>query len=146
MTDNSRVLLHGITKDPEADRVRMTIQFGEELSKQYLGEYDGSDPKCRWYNIEQELFMRLSDLAAKRYCNCIIYQTELMGIARAFLEGRPIPSLPIELGTTNFGIKRPSRVRVLVDRIRAPFSSVWIRWKYRHIRRQNRARRKAGVQ
>ena len=68
----------------------MTIRFGDEPAKQFLGEYDGADEKYKFCNIDQELFMRLSDLAVKQYCNCAIYQMELMGIIAAFLSDETI--------------------------------------------------------
>jgi hypothetical protein len=132
-----RVLLHSMTREPEAGRVRMSVQFGDEPLKSYLGDYDASDPKFVCGNVEQELFMRLSDLAMKRYCNCVIYQMELMDIIGAFVSGKGIPAFPIELGTTNFGMSRPSNTRIFFARIRRPFYSAWYWWKFRHIRREN---------
>lgn len=93
-----------MTREPEPGCVRMSVQFGDEPVKSYLGDYDGSDPKFVWSNVDQELFMRLSDLALKRFCNCGIYQMELMGIIGAFILGKSIPAFPIELGTTDFGM------------------------------------------
>ena len=115
----------------------MSVQFGDEPLKSYLGDYDGSDPKYVWSSVEEELFMRLSDLAAKRYCNCAMYQMELVGIIGAFVSGKSIPAFPIELGTTNFGMSRPSNVRIFLNRMRRPFYSAWHWWKFRHIRREN---------
>jgi hypothetical protein len=132
-----RVLLENITQEPEKGRVRMTVRFGDEPANQFLGEYDGADEKYKFCNVEQELFMRLSDLAAKRYCNCAIYQMELMGIITAFLSDETIPPFPIELGTTDFGLPRPSGTKIFFSRIRRPFFSAWYWWKFRHIRREN---------
>jgi hypothetical protein len=69
--------------------------------------------------------MQLSDLALRRYCNCAIYQMELIGIIGAFLSNQSIPDMPIELGTTTFGIKRPSRIKIFVDRLKRPFLLWW---------------------
>jgi hypothetical protein len=132
-----RVLLQSMTREAEPGRVRMSVQFGNEPAKSYLGDYDGSDPKFVWSNVEQELFMRLSDLAMKRFCNCAIYQMELMGIIGAFVSGKSIPAFPIELGTTSFGMPRPSNARIFFDRMRGPFYRAWYWWKYRHIRKEN---------
>lgn len=126
-----------MTREAEPGRVRMSVQFGNEPAKSYLGDYDGSDPKFVWSNVEQELFMRLSDLAMKRFCNCAIYQMELMGIIGAFVSGKSIPAFPIELGTTSFGMPRPSNARIFFDRMRGPFYRAWYWWKYRHIRKEN---------
>lgn len=134
-----RVILQNVTKETEINRVRMTVQFGEEPPKSFLGDYDGTDQRFVLCNVEQELFMRLSDLAQKRYCNCAIYQFELMGIIKAFLSDKPLPEFPIELGTTSFGLKRPTPVGIFFDRLRSPFYIALLWWKYRHIRRENRS-------
>ena len=131
------IFLQNIIREPEKGRVRMTIQFGDEPPKQFLGEFDGGDGKYKFCNVEQELFMRLSDLGVKRYCNCAIYQMELMAIISAFLSGQSIPRFPIELGMTDFGLTRPSDAKVFFDRIRRPFYLAWSCWKLRHIRREN---------
>ena len=115
----------------------MTIQFEGEPPKQFLGEYDGSDAKFTSCIVEQELFMRLSNSAAKKYCNCAIYQMELADIIGAFVSGRHVPPFPIELGTTDFGFKRPSRAKVFFARLRMPVYLAWYRWKCRHIRKEN---------
>lgn len=131
------VLLHSMTSEPEPGRVCMSVQFGDEPVKSYLGDYDGSDAKFTSCNVDHELFMRLSDLAMSRYCNCAIYQMELMGIIGAFVSGKSIPSFPIELGTTDFGMPRPSSTKILFNRIRRPFYMAWRSWKLRHIRKEN---------
>lgn len=115
----------------------MSVQFGEETPKQFLGEYDGSDEKYKFCTIEQELFMRLSDLAAKKYCNCAIYQLELMGIITAFLSDKSLPPFPIELGTTSFGMQRPTAAKIFLRRLIRPFYKAWLWWTLRHIRREN---------
>ena len=86
-----RVLLKNMIRDSEAGRVRMTVQFGEESPKDFLGDFDGANADYKTCNVDQELFMRLSDLAMMRFCNCAIYQMELMGLIGAFLWGQPIP-------------------------------------------------------
>jgi hypothetical protein len=132
-----RVLIENISREPEQGRVRITVQFGDEPSKGFLAEYDGTDEKFKCCSVEHELFMRLSDLALKRFCNCCIYQFELMEIINAFLSKKSLPSFPIELGTTQFGFRRPSEFRILVDRLRRPFLIAWCWWQTRHIRREN---------
>ena len=129
-----------MTREPEQGRVRMTVQFGDEPPKQFLGDFDGRDEKFMSCSVEPELFMRLSDLAVKRYCNCGIYQMELMGIIGAFLSGQAIPPFPVELGTTTFGLRRPSTMKIFFDRIRRPFHLAWSWWKLRHVRRENRSK------
>jgi len=107
-----------MTREPEKGRVRMTVQFGDEPPKQFLGDFDGGDEKYKFCSVEQELFMCLSDLAAKRFCNCAIYQMELMAIISAFLSDETIPPFPIELGTTDFGLTRPTRTKIFCIRSR----------------------------
>jgi hypothetical protein len=132
-----RVLLQDMIREPERGRVRMTVQFGDEPTKQFLGDFDAGDGKFKTCNVELELFMRLSDLAAKRFCNCAIYQMELMGIISAFLSNKTLPPFPIELGTTDFGLPRPTPTKIFFGRIKRPFLRAWSWWKCRHIRREN---------
>ena len=128
-----RVLLETITREPEKSRVRITVRIGDEPAKQFFGELHDPD-SC---TVEHELFMRLSDLAVKRYCNCAIYQFELMGIIKAFLSDESLPPFPIELGTTTFGMPRPTPAKIFWARLRRPFTLAWLWWKLRHIRREN---------
>ena len=127
------VLLESIEKEPESGRVRLMIRVGDESAKMFRAQLH--DPNS--CSTDHELFMRLSDLAVKRYCNCAIYQFELMGIIKAFLSEEILPPFPIELGTTAFGLRRPSEVKVFFDRMRRPFYIMWSWWKSRHIRREN---------
>ncbi len=60
-----------------------------------------------------------------------------MDIIKAFLAGGTIQPLPIELGTTVFGLPRPTASRIFFNRLRAPFVRKWLWWKLRHIRREN---------
>jgi hypothetical protein len=132
-----RVFLQNMIREPEVGRVRMTVQFGDEPPKQFLGEFAEEDEKYKVCNVEQELFMRLSDLAVKRFCNCAIYQMELMAIISAFLSDEAVPPFPIELGTTDFGLPRPTRTKIFFGQIIRPFFSAWYWWKFRQIRREN---------
>ncbi len=132
-----QIFLHRIVREPELNRVRLTVRVGDSPLKDYLADYDNSDPTYKHCNVEQELFMQLSDLAIQRYCNCAIYQMELMGIVGAFISNQSIPDMPIELGTTTFGMKRPSRLKIFVDRLRRPFLLWWYWWKFRKIRKEN---------
>jgi hypothetical protein len=132
-----RVLLQRITQDAEKGGVRLAVQFGDEPTKEFIGDYDGSDAKYKFCNFEEELFMRLSELAMKRYANCAVYQMELMAIIGAFVSGQRIPAFPIELGTTSFGTHRPSSAKIFFNRIRRPIMRAWLTWKLRHVRREN---------
>jgi hypothetical protein len=111
----------------------MSVSVGEEPAKMFRAQLH--DPHI--CSIEHELFMLLSDLAAKRYGNCAIYQLELMDMIKAFLAGESVPPFPIELGTTWFGMTRPKRTKVFWARIRRPFAHAWLWWKLRHVRREN---------
>lgn len=120
-----RVYLDSITAQPEPGCVRMLVRFGEEPPKTFSGGL--ANPNC--CSVDQELFMRLSDLAVKRYCHCGIYQFELMGIIKAFLADESLPDFPIELGTTSFGLRRPSVIQVFWRRLKRSFYSAWYRWR-----------------
>ena len=134
-----RVFLTAMEHEPGSGsgRVRMRVKMGDGEERVFHADYDGPDEAYQFCSVEGELFMRLSKLAVKRYCHCMIYQMELMGIIGAFVEGEEIPALPIELGTTEFGLKRPSAVRVAFDRMRRPFLGAWYWWAWRHLRREN---------
>jgi hypothetical protein len=132
-----RILLQSITQQAEKGSVRMTVQFGDEPIKEFFGAYDGRDEKYKLCSVEDELFMRLSDLAMKRYANCVIYQMELMAIIGAFVSGQAIPRFPIELGTTSLGMRRPSNAKIFFNRTKGPIVRAWYWWKLRHIRREN---------
>ncbi|HQR43096.1 MAG TPA: hypothetical protein PLX97_10445, partial [Gemmatales bacterium] len=43
---------------------------------------------------------------------------ELQGILGAVHKGEPIPPLPIELGTTSFGLKRPGLLQIALNKIK----------------------------
>lgn len=128
-----RVLVEAITKEPENGRFKMAVRVGDEPVREFLGEtYDPTS-----FVFEYDLFMRLSDLADKRYCHCAIYQAELMGIVKAFYyDGTPL-TLPIELGTTTFAIPRPTATQILLARLRRPVAIAWFWWRSRHVRREN---------
>jgi len=132
-----RVLINSILKEADEKRVRMEIQIGDEPAQEFFGEYDGTDPQYKFSSVDEKLFMRLSDLSAKRYCNSAIYQFELMDIIGAYCRGMSTPQYPIELGTTDFGMRRPSRIKIGCDRIRRPFMIVWYWWKFRKVRKEN---------
>ena len=127
------VILESIAIESERGSVMLAVRVGDEPAKKYLVQHD--DPNS--LIIEHELFMHLSDLAATRYCNCLIYQVELIGIIKAFLSSERLPPFPVELGTTSFGIARPTSTKIYFNRLRRPFISVWLWWKFRHIRRSN---------
>ena len=139
-----RVFLTALEHEPEPGRVRMRVRMGDEAERVFSAEYDRADETHKFCSVEDELFMRLSGLATERYCNCTLYQMELMEILGAFVEGREIPLLPIELGTTEFGFKRPSAVRIGIDRLRRPFLSAWYWWRWRRVRRENLKKYGAG--
>ena len=50
-----QVVLHSMTREPEKGRVRVTVQFGDETPKQFLGESGGDNEGFTFCNIEQEL-------------------------------------------------------------------------------------------
>ena len=80
-----RVFLTAIEREPEPGRVRLRVRVGDEAERVFFADYDGADETYKHCSVENELFMRLSELATKRYCNCVIYQMELMGIIGAFV-------------------------------------------------------------
>ena len=111
------VALHKIAKD-YAGLLQLTVSVGHGPIKTYKATYDDSDDKCTLFLFDQELFMLLSDLAFRRFGNCVVYQHELFGIIKAFWYGRPLPPLPAELGTTSFCTLKPSAARIIWNKFR----------------------------
>lgn len=107
------VVLHNIRRLAERGMLELLVSVGNEAPKSFTASYDDSDHECRVCNMEEELFMRLSDLAVRRYGHCGIYQMELMDIVGAFMRSEPHPPFPIELGTTSFGLRRPGPLRII---------------------------------
>jgi len=103
-----KVVLHKITKR-EDGLIDLVVSLGDDPSKTYrAGCYERSQGSF----VDQELFMTLSDLAYKRFGNCVVYQIELMKILMAFDEGDETPEMPAELGSNSFCTIRPGRLRI----------------------------------
>jgi len=96
------VILHQIGKTQEPELFELHISVGDEPVRAFGACYEISSPTSYYCNLDQDLFMRLSDLSAQRFRNCAVYMMELMGIIGAFYRGEPIPDLPVQLGTTSF--------------------------------------------
>src|SRR5262249_10115884 len=106
-----KVVLHELLKRDDG-AIQLLVSFGEEPARAFLASYDGSDPKYKFCSVEEELFMRLSDLAHERFGSSVVYQMELMGIVSAFAAGAAPPELPATLGTTSFCTLKPGKMRV----------------------------------
>lgn len=100
--DTMDVILHSINKRQEAGLFDLCISVGGEPVRTFVASYEISSPTSTYCNLDQELFMRLSDLSVERFRNCAVYIMELTGIIGAFHSGKPIPGLPVQLGTTSF--------------------------------------------
>jgi hypothetical protein len=111
-----KVVLHELLKRDDG-AIQLLVSFGAEAPRAFLAVYDGADPKYRFCSVDQELFMRLSDLAHKRFGNCTVYQWELMGIISAFAAAEQLPVLPATLGTTSFCTLKPGPMRVLWNKM-----------------------------
>ena len=96
-----KVILHSIERR-EDGLIDLEVSLGNDQAKNYQASFDGSDEKYRCAIMDHTLFMSLSNLAHKRFGNCVVYQMELMGIIGAFDKGDDLPPLPAELGTTSF--------------------------------------------
>ena len=101
----------------------MSVQFGDEAGNHILAISTDLMLSSFGGRPEWELFIRLSDLAIRRYCNCAIYQMELMGIIRAFVS----PERASQHFQLSFRERQllvyPAdwRQDILFDRIRRPF-------------------------
>ncbi|MDB4634026.1 hypothetical protein OAG76_01340 [Rubripirellula sp.] len=104
-------VLHDIAKS-EDGCLNVTVSFGDSAPHEYSATYDGSDDKYKYCGVDNELFMLLSDHAYKQFGNCVVYQMELMSIINAFVDEKPLPELPAQLGTTSFCTLKPNAFRV----------------------------------
>jgi hypothetical protein len=111
-----KVVLHELSKRDDG-LIQLLISFDAERAVAFLATYDGTDSKYKLCSVDQELFMRLSDLAHKQFGNCAVYQMELMGIIAAFETNEDLPILPATLGTTSFCTLKPGRTRVLWNKL-----------------------------
>jgi hypothetical protein len=107
-----KVILHKLLKRDDG-AIQLVVSLGDEPARAFLASYDGADPKYKFCSVEEDLFMRLSDLAYERFGNCVVYQMELMGIIAAFTNGEDPPALPAILGATRFCTLKPGRMRIL---------------------------------
>jgi hypothetical protein len=105
------VILHQISWRDDGT-IELLVSCGNDPPRVFLAAYEGL-PKYQCCSLDEELFMRLSDLAHRRYGNCIVYQMELMGIVDAFAKSKELPGLPATLGTTRFCTFKPGRLGVL---------------------------------
>jgi hypothetical protein len=105
------VVLHELLKRDDG-AIQLLVSFGDEPARTFLASYNGADPDYKFCSVEEELFMRLSDLAHERFGNCVVYQMELMSVVSAFAAGAALPELPATLGTTRFSTLKPGTMRV----------------------------------
>ncbi|MAG93986.1 MAG: hypothetical protein CMJ48_09580 [Planctomycetaceae bacterium] len=134
-----KVMLHGIER--RADGLMcLTVAIGNESPRSYLASFDGSHDGCESSETDEELFFALSDLAFKRFGNCVVYQMEVMGILGAFDRGEQLPEMPVQLGTTSFCTLRPNLLRlawnkfkVLLWRMGIYRPKSWIHPDYRNV-------------
>src|SRR5262249_49378482 len=101
-----KVVLHELLTRADG-AIRLLVSFGDEPTRAFLARYDGGDPKYKFCSVEEELFMRLPDMAHERFGNCTVYQMELMAIIAAFSADQPLPVFPATLGTTSFCTLKP---------------------------------------
>ncbi len=87
-----KVVLHQLLKRDDG-AIQLLASLGNEPERTFLASYDGAEQKYKAFCVDQELFMRLSDLGQKRFGNCVVYQMELMGIVAAFANGDELPAL-----------------------------------------------------
>lgn len=110
-----RVILHDLQKRDDGS-IEIKISFGEDSVKTFMALYEEVS-KCRSCTLDQELFMQLSDLAHRTYGNCVVYQIELTNMISAFVAGDDSLILPATLGTTKYCRLKPSRPRVLWNKL-----------------------------
>jgi hypothetical protein len=111
-----QVLLHNARRDDQG-LIHLSVSICNQPPRDYRATYEHHD-KTVYCNVEYELFMALSNLAHRRFGNCVVYQHELMGFMRALCEGGQLPAMPFALGTSRFCTMRPSLPRILWNKLR----------------------------
>ena len=104
--------LHNIRRADDG-LLQLTVALGPAPPRAFRATYDSSNPHDVSCNIDQELFMALSDMAFRRFGNCAVFQHELMKLVGAFCAGEVLPAMPLVLGTTRFCTLKPRPGRVL---------------------------------
>ena len=113
-----KVVLHNIERQTEDPRTySVSVSFGDSAPTSYRASFDDSDPRARFCNVEPELFMELSNLAHKRFCDCTVYQVELMSIIGAFASDGMDLTLPVQLGTTQYCWSKPTRSKIFRNKL-----------------------------
>ena len=105
-------VLHDIQRS-EDGLVQLTVSLGSQRPRIFRAMYDDSDSRCVSASLDQELFMALSDIAFRRFGNCVVYQHELMKLIGAFCSNTSLPQMPVALGTTSLCTLKPSPTRVV---------------------------------
>jgi hypothetical protein len=114
---NMDAILHEIRRGDDG-LIQLRVSLGSREPRIFRATYDDADAPYIYCNVEQELFMALSDMAFLRFGNCVVYQFELMSLIGAFCRGMTLPDLPASLGTTSFCTLKPSRTQVAWNKFR----------------------------
>ncbi|MFT5300455.1 MAG: hypothetical protein ACI814_001232 [Mariniblastus sp.] len=93
------------------------ISIGDSLPIEYQASLIDTGDRNQSSYVDTELFMQLSDLAHQRFGDCTIYQIELMWILNAFAASDLDLELPARLGTTDYCLRKPTRWRVLLNKL-----------------------------
>jgi len=110
-------ILHDIQR-AEDGLIRLTVSLGLQPPRVFRAAYDRPKSGVVFANIEQELFMALSNMAFRRFGNCNVYIVELGNLVGAFSAGTPLPQMPVTLGTSSFCTLKPGRGRVAWNKFR----------------------------
>jgi hypothetical protein len=110
------VILHDLSRRDDGT-IQLSVSCGADPPRVFLATYHGDDPKYESCSMDEELFMLLSDLAHRRFGNCVVYQMEVMGIIAAFAKDEDPPSLPATLGRTRFCTSKPGALRILWNKL-----------------------------
>ena len=122
------VVLHNLERQPDDPRMFfVAVSFGDAPPARYQASYDDSDSLGRFCNVEPDLFMELSNLAHKRFGDCTIYQMELLAIISAFASEELDLELPAQLGATKFCWSKPSRLKILRNKL--SFRYTMVKWR-----------------
>jgi hypothetical protein len=110
------VVLHELSRRDDG-AIQLLVSCGADPPRVFLATYDCADPTCKYCQLDEGLFMLLSELAHERFGNCVVYQMELMDIISAFARDEDLPRLPAALGTTSFCTLKPGTMRILWNKL-----------------------------
>ena len=110
-----KIEITNIEKDTNEGVVMLSMLVGEE-KKKYKAQVQKQGDISAW-QLEEELFFLLSDFGIQNLCNSAYYQFQTGKIIDRFLSNETLPPFPIDITKTEYGIKKPNRLKIMKGRV-----------------------------